>query len=129
MGVDMDLTLITGRTINQGRGTMTDRLGGFHQRNSAVIHMNREDLGGLGLDRRALVRVTSTFGEVVLKAEEAEEELPRGLAFMPYGPWANKLVGGDTGATGMPAFKGLEVKVQREVAQDIKPATWLGRAR
>ncbi len=123
----MDLTLITGRTINQGRGTMTDRLGTFHQRNSAVIQMNGQDLRQLGLGERGLVRGTSSFGEVVLKAEEAEEELPRGLAYMPYGPWASRLVGSDTGATGMPSFKGMDVKVQRESAEDIKPATSLGR--
>ena len=123
----MDLTLITGRTINQGRGTMTDRLGTFHQRISAVIQMNGQDLRELGLGERGLVRVTSSFGEVVLKAEEAEEELPRGLAYMPYGPWASRLVGSDTGATGMPSFKGMKVKVQGESAEDIKPATSLGR--
>lgn len=122
----MDLILITGRTINQGRGTMTDRLGGFHQKNSAVIQMNGNDLTELGLDKRALVRVTSAFGEVVLRAEEAEEELPRGLAHIPYGPWASRLVGSDTGATGMPSFKGMKVKVQREAAEDVKPATTLG---
>lgn len=122
----MDLTLITGRTINQGRGTMTDRLGGFHQRNSAVIQMNGDDLRELGLDTRSLVRVTSAFGQVVLKAEEAEEELPRGLAYIPYGPWASTLVGSDTGGTGMPSFKGMKVRVQREAAADIRPATALG---
>jgi len=105
---------------------MTDRLGGFHQRNSAVIQMNGDDLRELGLDTRSLVRVTSAFGQVVLKAEEAEEELPRGLAYIPYGPWASTLVGSDTGGTGMPSFKGMKVRVQREAAADIRPATALG---
>ena len=37
--------------------------------------------------------------------------LPNDMVFIPMGPWANILVGKDTGGCGTPQFKGLEVDV------------------
>ena len=121
--IALDLDLITGRTLNQGRGAMTGKLGGYYQRNVAVLYMNGEDLNEIGLGHKGLVRISSEFGQVVVRAAEAEEELPRGLGYMPYGPWASTLVASDTSGTGMPSMKNVHVKVEIETSEDIKPAT------
>ncbi len=121
----MELDLITGRTLNQGRGLMVGKLGSFYQRNVAVVHLNTEDLDSLSLAEDGLVRLGSENGEVVVKAVKADEDLPRGLAFMPYGPWASRLTGPETDGTGMPTLKGIRVTIEREDEGTVAPPTEL----
>ena len=51
-----------------------------------------------------------------------DEGLPREVVFIPMGPWANVLVGPDTGGCGTPHFKGVKVEVVAtdEPIQDIR---------
>ena len=56
------------------------------------------------------VLLKNEFGQVVLTAK-ADGGLPDGMVFIPMGPWANVLVGMETGGCGTPHFKGLEVDV------------------
>jgi formylmethanofuran dehydrogenase subunit D len=53
------------------------------------------------------------------------------MVFIPMGPWANSLVGPDTGGCGTPQFKGVEVVIEptdapvlqiRELFRDLKRA-------
>jgi formylmethanofuran dehydrogenase subunit D len=55
--------------------------------------------------------IRSRFGQTVLSAR-MDSGLPEGIIFIPMGPWANVLVGPDTGGCGMPQYKGVEVEVE-----------------
>lgn len=64
----------------------------------------------LGLSEGTNVLLKNEFGQVVLSAK-ADGGLPENMVFIPMGPWANVLVGKETGGCGTPHFKGLEVEV------------------
>jgi formylmethanofuran dehydrogenase subunit D len=57
------------------------------------------------------VEVHTDHGSVVVKCTSADIE--KDMGFMPYGPWANLLIGGDTQGTGMPDSKGVEADVKK----------------
>jgi formylmethanofuran dehydrogenase subunit D len=56
------------------------------------------------------VEVKTEYGEVVLRATLSPRP-SEGIAFIPYGPWANCLIGGGTNSTGMPTMKGLRATI------------------
>ena len=58
------------------------------------------------------VKVTSSVGSVIVKAVETREDLVPGLAHIPMGPWANRIVPAYTYSTGEPCFKGFPVDVE-----------------
>lgn len=64
----------------------------------------------MGLSKGMNVLIKDEFGQVVLTAK-ADSGLPDNMIFIPMGPWANVLVGRETGGCGTPHFKGLEVEV------------------
>lgn len=109
----MRLKLITGRTLNQGRGMMTGKFGRYYRGNVAIIQLGSKDYHDLELEEDQTVKVSSQKGEVVVKAVKADEELPRGVAYMPFGPWANRLMGPGTAGTGMPRLKGIDIEVEK----------------
>ncbi len=109
----MRLKLITGRTLNQGRALMTGKFGRYYRGNAAIIQLGSRDYHDLELEEDQSVKVSSQKGEVLVKAIEADEELPRGVAYMPYGPWANRLMGPETAGTGMPRLKGIKIEVEK----------------
>lgn len=76
----------------------------------SVVEMNPEDMRHLGVRPGDRVRLRTGSGEAV--ATCVAGDLPPGLFSMPLGPAANALVGPETGATGMPAFKGFSVTVE-----------------
>jgi formylmethanofuran dehydrogenase subunit D len=65
----------------------------------------------LGLSEGKNVLLKNGFGQAVLSAR-ADPGLPAGVVFIPMGPWANVLVGPDTGGCGTPQFKGVEVEME-----------------
>lgn len=76
----------------------------------AFCSISEEDFKSLDLPENGNVMVSSDFGKTVLKARR-DDGLPSGLVFIPMGPWANALVGPETGGCGMPQFKGVKVEV------------------
>lgn len=73
--------------------------------------MNPEDLAVLGVTYGQNVKVATKTGSVVVRAVIASQPLPRGVIFLPYGPWVNMVIPMETFGTGMPSFKGLEAEV------------------
>jgi len=104
------LTLITGRTSRQAAAMHEGKGSQAYHEQGAVLEMARDDMERLGLAEGARVRLRTAAGEAELILRVAD--LPAGLAFLPLGPQANALVGGETAGTGMPGFKGLEVEVE-----------------
>jgi formylmethanofuran dehydrogenase subunit D len=78
---------------------------------TSVCSVSEKDYNSLGITQGKNVLVTSLFGQAVLSAR-ADSGLPPGMTFVPMGPWANALVGPDTGGCGTPQFKGVEVNIE-----------------
>lgn len=65
----------------------------------------------LGLADGKNVQVSNEFGRVVTSAR-TDKGLPKGLVFIPMGPYANAVIGSDTAGSGTPQFKGVEVEIE-----------------
>lgn len=73
------------------------------------MKMDAGDMEEIGLNEGQMAIVRTEFGEGEFRCEAGKE--PKGMIFIPYGPPTCKLMGGDTGGTGMPMSKGWEVEV------------------
>lgn len=106
------LNLISGRSIQQGVAMEGGKEKDAYTKACGIIEMDPSDLKKLGAWRGTNVRVTSTYGDVVVKAVEATQGPHPGLGYIPMGPWANSVVNPNTYSTGMPTFKGTPVEVE-----------------
>jgi len=109
--VKLSLTLITGRSTRQGTGISTGKRFTEYQEATNVIELNQADMVRSGLSDGDQVRLKTEFGAADVKCRQAE--VPEGLAFMAFGPACNRLVGGETYASGMPDSKNLQVEILR----------------
>ncbi len=108
----MDLTLITGRTIDQGCGKERGKFSEEYMLNVAVCEMNAEDMKKLNIKDGDNVKITTEAGSVIVKAKKSRRIKTSGVIFIPYGPWANAVLKPETEGTGMPLLKGLKAKVE-----------------
>lgn len=65
----------------------------------------------MGLKDGRNVLIKNGFGQVILSGRK-DSGLPPGMIFIPMGPWANVVVGSDTGGCGTPQYKGVDVDVE-----------------
>lgn len=105
------LTLITGRTREQGIGMHKGKASTEYRRATERAEMNADDMARLLIQDGGRVRLRSAAGEVELSAHAGS--LPPGLVFVSMGASVNVLVEAETDGTGMPSFKGLRVTVER----------------
>lgn len=105
-------TLLTGRSIYQGVGKECGKLSDEYWQSVALCEIDSEDLQLLGIKENDTVRVVTEFGSVILRAVESPGSSHVGIVFIPYGPFANLLVGSRTHGTGMPSFKGIAAEVE-----------------
>ena len=75
-----------------------------------TLSMHENDMRALGVSNGDRVRVKTEHGQAEFKCEQAK--VPEGMIFVPYGPPTCRLMGGDTGGTGMPTSKGWDVDVE-----------------
>ncbi|MBS7654778.1 hypothetical protein KEJ43_06895 [Candidatus Bathyarchaeota archaeon] len=108
----MEFTLITGRTINQGRGKEHGKFSEEYLANVAICEMNPEDMRRLNIGDGTNIRVTTEVGSVIVKARKSRRIKTPGVIFMPYGPWANVVLKPESEGTGMPLLKGLKANVE-----------------
>jgi len=106
------LTLITGRTIDQGVGKEMGKSSKEYFDTAAVCFLDKADMIKLGIKSGAHVQVTSKFGSVIVKAKNFPFGSNVGIVFIPCGLWANAVCGDDTYSMGMPLFKGFPVEVE-----------------
>jgi formylmethanofuran dehydrogenase subunit D len=76
----------------------------------SICHLSENDFKLLGLSEGRNVLIKNDYGQVVLTAK-MDAGLPDSMVFIPMGPWANAVVGTETGGCGTPHFKGLAVDV------------------
>ncbi|MCJ7443906.1 MAG: molybdopterin dinucleotide-binding protein [Methanotrichaceae archaeon] len=102
--------MISGRTLAQGAGCESKMTQEYFQAVS-ICSFSEADYKSLVQAEEKNVLIRSRFGQAVLSAR-MDSGLPEGIIFIPMGPWANVLVGPDTGGCGMPQYKGVEVEVE-----------------
>ncbi|WP_370572195.1 molybdopterin dinucleotide binding domain-containing protein [Methanomethylovorans sp.] len=112
--------IVTHRDIFQNTAQENSRFSDQYAELSSVIRLDKEDMNKIGLRSGDLVVAKNTSGRVVLKVESSVLEQPHpGTAFMVNGPWANALVAADTGGTGVPAFKKIEIVLSRSKGEKV----------
>jgi formylmethanofuran dehydrogenase subunit D len=108
----LHVTLITGRTIDQGVGKEMGKGSKEYFDSSSVCFIDEADMIKLGIKARTNVKVTSQYGSVIVKALNNPYGSNPGLVFIPCGLWANAICGDETFGMGMPLFKGFKVDVE-----------------
>lgn len=106
----IDVTILTGRTLQQGIGLEVGKVSEEYAKSVNYAEINRSDSVSIGLTEGSSVEVTTARGKVVLYGR-ISETLSQGLIFVPYGPWVNQVLGPDTNCTGTPQLKGVPAKL------------------
>jgi formylmethanofuran dehydrogenase subunit D len=105
-------TLITGRTIEQGVGKELGKGTLEYYDSCAVCFFDKSDMLKLGIKNGSIVKVSSKYGSVIVKAQKYPWGTNPGMVFIPCGSWANCVTGDETFSMGMPLFKGFPVEVE-----------------
>jgi len=108
----LHVTLLTGRTIEQGVGKERGKFSEEYMESVSVCFIDPKDLEMLGIKEKTNVCVSTAFGSVVLRALKSPRGPHSGIVFIPYGPWANAIVDPATGGIGMPSLKGIPAEVE-----------------
>ena len=104
------LVLISGRSTKQGTGISTGKEGPDYREATNAVAMNPSDMAKVGLHDGDSILLKSEFGEASVRCFKGD--MPEGLAFIPFGPACNRLVGDETYASGMPDSKHLNIELQ-----------------
>lgn len=115
----LKVTLLTGRTIDQGRSKEGGKISPFYQESVAACFMDSEDMAVLGVKENQNVRVSTKFGSVVLRVIENDRGFHSGVIFVPYGLWINIIIDPETHGIGMPSFKGIPAEVEPAIGERI----------
>ncbi len=109
--------LITGRTTRQGTGISQGKSRPGYQNATSVVELNKTDMSRLGARDGDRVIVSTEFGSADVVCRGAE--IPEGLAFIAFGPACNRLIGGETYASGMPDSKNITVEITRVLSEEL----------
>ena len=108
----LKVTLLTGRTIEQGVGKEYGKSSPEYYEACSMVYMDADDMKKIGVKNGTHVLVTTPNGSVVLRAVKYPRSATPGLIYIPYGPWANAVVSNATTSIGMPSFKGTPAEVE-----------------
>ena len=106
------VTLLTGRTIEQGVGKERGKNSKEYVESVSVCYADSEDLKKLDIKEKTNVLVSTDHGSVVVKAVKSLRGPHPGVVFIPYGPWVNVVVDPETQGVGMPSLKGIPAEVE-----------------
>ncbi len=123
----MNLILITGRSVNQGEAIETGKELDMYTNSAGICELDPKDMEKLGTSEGDTLRVSTSTGEVFVKAAKSKQYPHEGIAFIPMGPWANAVVDFDTSSTGMPSFKGIVAKIEVAKEKEVLSAKELVR--
>ena len=114
----MRVTLISGRTIDQGTGKEHGKMSQKYRESVALCEIDPDDLKDIGIAEGANVKVSTEFGAITVRGAASKRAPHPKIVYMPYGPWANMIMGPATHGTGMPSFKGIPAEIEPAVATD-----------
>lgn len=115
----LKVTLLTGRTIEQGTTKEYGKLSDKYFESVAICEMDPHDLRELGITDNSTVKISTKFGSVIVKAKESRRGPHAKIAYMPYGIWANSIVDPQTHGTGMPTFKGFSAELEPASGEEV----------
>ena len=108
----LSVTLLTGRTIEQGVGKERGKASKEYAESVAVCFIDPQDMKKLKIKEGVNVEVSTSQGSVVLKSIKSRRGPHPGIVFVPYGPWANVIVDSGTDSIGMPSLKGIPAEIE-----------------
>jgi len=108
----LKVLLLTGRTVEQGREKERSKFSREYMESVAACYVDPDDMKRLNIDENSNIRITTSLGSAVLKARKSLRAPHAGAVFIPYGAWANLLIGSETDSVGMPSFKGVPAKIE-----------------
>ena len=108
----LKVTLLTGRTIEQGVGKEAGKATEKYFDSTTMCYMYSGDMKKLGIKSNTNILVTTPNGSIVLRAIKYPRGAMPGMIYIPYGPWANAIVSNETTSIGMPSFKGTPAEVE-----------------
>jgi formylmethanofuran dehydrogenase subunit D len=117
----LNVLVLTGRTIDQGKGKEMGKLSDVYQKDVTQCQIDPEDMKALKLRQNTNVKVTTKFGSVVLRAVKSLRGPHPKMIFIAYGPWASMISDPESHGTGMPSLKGMSGTL--EPAPDEKVLT------
>jgi formylmethanofuran dehydrogenase subunit D len=105
------VSLLTGRTIEQGTGKEMGKLSEEYLESVILCQVDPNDLKALGIKENTNVKVSTDYGSVILKAVKSARAPHPKIVFIPYGPWASLIMNPETEGTGMPTLKGVPAEL------------------
>ncbi len=115
----LKVSLLTGRTINQGRGKESGKLTKEYLDSVTICQIDPGDMKILGVKENTNVKVTTNFGSTVLKAMKSARAPHPKVVFIPYGPWASLVMDPRTHGTGMPSLKGIPAEIEPASTEEV----------
>lgn len=115
----LKVSLLTGRTVDQGVGKEHGKLSKEYQESVAICHMDPEDIKSLGLRESENVKIITDFGSVVVRLVKSPTAPHPKVVFIPYGPWASIVVDPETHGTGMPSLKGILAEIEPALEERV----------
>ena len=108
----LQVTLITGRTIEQGVGKEQGKASATYAESVAVCYVDPQDLKKLKVKENTNVLISTEHGSVVVRCAKSMRGPHSGIVFVPYGPWINAVISPDTDSIGMPSLKGIAAQIE-----------------
>jgi len=115
----LKVSLLTGRTINQGKGKECGKLSSEYLNSVSICEIDPEDMKLLEVKENDLVKVTTEFGSVAVRAVKSLRGPHPKVVFIPYGPWASILANPETYGTGMPSLKGENAEIEYAPSEKV----------
>ncbi len=122
----LEILLCNARSIEQNRMMVENPDPKSYVDSTAVILMNKEDMGSRGIKNGDCVKVTTKFGSVVVKAYQTDET-KKGLALMPNGPWLNAIIDPDIDVTGSNSCYVLKASIETTKEEVLDPEKLFGK--
>ena len=113
------VTLLTGRTIDQGTTKEHGKLSDAYRENVAICEIDPTDLKELGIKENSNIKISTKHGSVIVKAKKSKRAPHPKIVYMPYGLWANIIVNPQTHGTGMPSFKGITAEIEPAPIENV----------
>ena len=108
----LKVSLLTGRTIDQGKGKEYGKLSKEYWESVTICQIDPEDMKFLEVRENENIKVTTESGSVVMKAVKSLRAPHPRVVFIPYGPWASIIMNAKTHGTGMPSLKGVPAEIE-----------------
>ena len=108
----LEVLLLTGRTIDQGKGKEMGKLSREYLESVVTCQMDPKDMDALGVREDTNIKVSTDSGSVILKVVKSTKAPHPKVVFIPYGPWASLIMNPKTHGTGMPSLKGITAEIE-----------------